>query len=71
MDWLGIALTVVGNLLVSRGNKTGFLLGALGCLFWIEWAIQERQPTVFLINLIFFLIAIYGLWNWSVRSKRV
>lgn len=64
IDFVGMALTFVSLLLLTRRRRLGFLLGALANAAWLAFGIQSRSGACVLANVLFGLMNLYAWWRW-------
>ena len=64
IDFVGMALTFVSLLLLTRRRRLGFLLGVLANAAWLAFGIQSRSGACVLANVLFGLMNLYAWWRW-------
>jgi nicotinamide riboside transporter PnuC len=67
-----IGITIFGVsaiILVARKNKWGFVLGLISCPFWFITSYINKQPGVFLLNIVYAGTWIYGTYKWFHKEK--
>lgn len=68
---IGIStLGVLALFLVARKNKWGFVFGLASTPFWFITAIINRQWGIVLLNIVYTVGWIYGVWRWFFKSKQ-
>lgn len=66
-DWLGMVLIVLSIYLIGEENKIGFILGVLGSLSWVVFALLVKSyPTLFL-NITLVFLNTRGYLKWSSK----
>lgn len=68
--WIAVFLSIIGNILVIKKNRWGFMIWVWSNLLWIidGWN-RSATPQVFLFAL-YTLIALSGFFNWKESIKQ-
>ena len=66
--WLGFLLAMVGAFLLSGGDPNiqwmGWAVAIFSCSIWIYMGIKDKDTPRALMELMYMLLAIRGIWNW-------
>lgn len=65
MDWVGTAFTLSGLWLIGNRNRTGFLVGIIGCIFWAVFGMERSILSITVVNVIFIFVNARGWLRWS------
>lgn len=65
MDYLSLFLSVFGLFLNARSNWWCWPVWVVGNVTWTIYAIQTRQLSIFLLQLAYFGVNVYGWRNWK------
>lgn len=71
MKWVGTISGVGGALLIAAhipASGYGFLLFLLSSLSWSAAAWQMKEPSLLLLQGVFTLINLLGIWRWLVLA---
>jgi len=69
LGWASFITVVVGKWLVIQKKWEGFAAQMLGDLGWIGFGFAIAYPSVIASEIVFFLMAAYGLYVWRSRYK--
>lgn len=67
-EWFGFAafgLNVLGNLLLARKQRSGWLVRLVSIVIWGVYASMVWSPSLLANAVTFFGINCYGYWNWG------
>ena len=62
--WIFSAIYAIGNILVAKKYKSGWLYRIIGATGWIWIGISIGLTSIFLIEGAAVLTSIYGYYNW-------
>ena len=66
--WLGFILAMVSASLLSSGQSEiqwiGWAVACFSCSIWIRMGIKDKDTPRALMELMYLLLAIRGVWNW-------
>ena len=68
MDWLAAALTLISMVLKTRKNWWGWVIDVPTIVVWMYLMWQARLYGLFVLEVIFIPIVIYGIYNWRFRA---
>ena len=63
--WIGVVLTCLSQYIIILKKWQGFLIGILGNIFWI---VSTHELCVVIINIIFILINLKGIYTWTLKD---
>ena len=66
-DFLGSITAILGALIIALNlnvNYFGFMLFLISNLFWIKFSFEEKNKNIFVMNLVFALINIIGIYSY-------
>jgi hypothetical protein len=66
-DFLGSITSIIGALIIASNlgiNFVGFFLFFISNLFWIKFSFEEKNKHIFIMNLVFAVINIIGMYNY-------
>jgi len=68
---IGIStLGILALFLVAQKNKWGFVFGLASTPFWFITAIINRQWGIVILNIVYTVGWIYGVWRWFFKPKK-
>lgn len=66
--WLGFILAMMSAFLLSSGNTEiqwiGWAIACFSCTIWVRMGIKDKDTPRALMELMYLLLAIRGVWNW-------
>ncbi len=66
--WIGFILAMVGAFILSSGDPDrqwmGWAVAIFSCSIWIYMGIKDKDIPRALMELMYMLLAIRGIWNW-------
>jgi drug/metabolite transporter (DMT)-like permease len=66
--WIGFILAMVGAFILSSGDPDkqwmGWAVAIFSCSIWIYMGIKDKDTPRALMELMYMLLAIRGIWNW-------
>tara|TARA_B100001057_G_C22165304_1_gene687268 strand:+ start:10 stop:258 length:249 start_codon:yes stop_codon:yes gene_type:complete len=66
--WLGFVLAMIGAFILSSGDPTtqwmGWAVAIFSCSIWIYMGIKDKDTPRALMELMYMLLALRGIWNW-------
>tara|TARA_B100000768_G_scaffold81257_1_gene77062 strand:+ start:1980 stop:2225 length:246 start_codon:yes stop_codon:yes gene_type:complete len=66
--WIGFLLAMVGAFILSGGDPDkqwmGWAVAIFSCSIWIYMGIKDKDIPRALMELMYMLLAIRGIWNW-------
>ncbi len=66
--WLGFILAMVGAFILSSGDPDrqwmGWAIAIFSCSIWIYMGIKDKDTPRALMELMYMLLAMRGIWNW-------
>ena len=66
--WLGFILAMVSAFTLSGGNPNvqwmGWAVALISCSIWIYMGIKDKDTPRALMELMYLLLAVRGVWNW-------
>ena len=66
--WLGFILAMVSAFLLSSGQSEiqwiGWAVACFSCSIWIRMGVKDKDTPRALMELMYLLLAIRGVWNW-------
>ena len=66
--WVGFILAMVGAFILSSGDPDrqwmGWAVAIFSCSIWIYMGIKDKDTPRALMELMYMLLAIRGIWNW-------
>lgn len=69
IEIVALFLTITGELILMIGNpefvKIAYLFFLTGNIFWINIGLRCKFKSIALLNIIFFIVGLIGLSNWS------
>jgi len=69
MDWIALALTLLGLWLVGSKKPTGFLVGGAGNMIWILWGmIDSGSLPIILTNVAILFLNMRAWIRWRSTS---
>ncbi len=67
-SWLGFILAMVSAFLLSSGQSEiqwiGWAVACFSCSIWIRMGMKDKDTPRALMELMYLLLAIRGVWNW-------
>ena len=67
-SWIGFILAMVGAFILSSGDPDrqwmGWAVAIFSCSIWIYMGIKDKDIPRALMELMYMLLAIRGIWNW-------
>lgn len=64
LSWIGTGASITGAYLAAKKNKWCWWWFMLGSILWTVVSIAKHDWPLFITNLAFLIVNIYGLWNW-------
>ncbi len=65
LELLGVVTGFIAIYLAGRGKVLNFWVGLLNCLIYFDFFLQSRLYSMMLLQLVFFVINIYGIVQWT------
>lgn len=69
--WLGFILAMISAFLLSSGNPSiqwmGWGIACFSCSIWIYMGYKDKDIPRALMELMYLLLAIRGVYNWLIR----
>jgi len=66
--WLGFILAMISAFLLSSGNPNiqwmGWGIACFSCSIWIYMGYKDKDTPRALMELIYLMLAVRGVWNW-------
>ncbi len=66
--WLGFILAMISAFLLSGGNPSvqwiGWAVATISCSMWIYFGVKDGDTPRALMELMYLLLALRGVWNW-------
>ena len=66
--WLGFVLAMVGAFILSGGDPKlqwlGWAVACFSCSIWIYMGYKDKDTPRALMELMYLLLAVRGVWNW-------
>lgn len=66
--WLASFFNIVGNIALAKKNISGWILQIVACAAWTIYSLLIHSRPLFVINIIFAGINLYGFVKW--RKER-
>ena len=64
IEWAAMVLSVVGAVMNAQLSIWGFYVFMLGNILWASFSVKHRHWGLFVTQLIFFVLNVYGIWIW-------
>ena len=68
--WLGFILAMIGAFILSGGDPSvqwmGLAVATFSCSIWIYMGIKDKDLPRALMELMYLLLALRGIYNWIV-----
>ena len=65
LDWIATVLSLIGAFLVARKRVEGFVVWMPAAILWILIGIQKQTYGLAILNIVYFLMDIYAIYNWK------
>ena len=66
--WIAFLIAFVSVYILITPNTQwqwlGWLIGSVSCLMWIKFAFKDQDWARFCMELMYFVLAIWGVINW-------
>lgn len=69
LEWIAVALSIVGNLFVIKRRVEGFILWSIANVLWIYIGVITSLWGMTTLFIVYFLISMYGIFSWSKKKK--
>ncbi|MEK6824370.1 MAG: nicotinamide mononucleotide transporter [Nanoarchaeota archaeon] len=64
IEWAAMAMSVIGAVMNAQLNVWGFYVFMLGNILWISFSMKHRHWGLFVTQVMFFALNVYGIWIW-------
>jgi hypothetical protein len=66
--WIGFILAMIGAFILSGGDPAvqwiGWTIAVFSCSIWIYMGIKDKDTPRALMEVMYLLLALRGIWNW-------
>lgn len=59
--------SIIGSILIATNinlNKIGFIFFLIGTIFWVVYGIKSKNKQIIIMNSVYFIINIVGLFRY-------
>ena len=68
--WLGFILAMIGAFILSGGDPSvqwmGWAVAVFSCSIWIYMGLKDKDLPRALMELMYLLLAVRGIYNWLI-----
>jgi len=69
LSWIALIVNVTAVLLSVHKLKSSWVVGLFSCFLWSIYAIQTNQNALFVSQIVFIIINIYGFMKWRIDDS--
>jgi len=66
LEWVANSITFFSIMIISFGYPViGFAINLVGVFLWIYYGLMTNQISFVAYNILYGLVALFGIYNWS------